>query len=105
MRGCGGRNATVKKGGSLTNLKSARGFEVFKYRYEFINLLLASSSVPTRPYVKLFDRPEPLLSYRVRMRGIPPPGFLNNKEGQCRMQGERAHQAGNGLPPNHLDRL
>ncbi|MGC6460050.1 MAG: excinuclease ABC subunit UvrA [Akkermansiaceae bacterium] len=87
MRGCLAEAADQKKGGSLTNLKSARGFEVFKYRYEVDQSPIGktSRSCPAT-YVKLFDQIRNLFAQlpESRMRGYTASRFsFNNKEGQC----------------------
>ena len=87
MRGCLAEAAEQTDGKSLTHLKSARGFDIFKSRYEVDQSPIGktSRSCPAT-YVKLFDHIRALFAQlpESRMRGYTASRFsFNNKEGQC----------------------
>jgi excinuclease ABC subunit A len=84
MRGCISEAYTGEKSSAF---KSARGFDVFKYRYEVDQSPIGktSRSCPAT-YVKLFDHIRALFAQlpESRMRGYTASRFsFNNKEGQC----------------------
>ena len=87
MRGCLAEAADQAGASKLTSLKSARGFDIFKYRYEVDQTPIGktSRSCPAT-YVKLFDHIRQLFAQlpESRMRGYTASRFsFNNKEGQC----------------------
>ena len=84
MRGCISEAMTEGKSG---NYQSAKGFDIFKYRYEVDQSPIGktSRSCPAT-YVKLFDHIRALFAQlpESRMRGYTASRFsFNNKEGQC----------------------